>query len=152
MNVDEVIQQPGQEERILKESFFESLHVAVPGQIVSYDSTKRTADIQPLIRNWRRLENSPLLLDVPVFFPGNFTFTVSPGDECLVVFADSCIDAWFQNSGISSPIVSRRHDMSDGFAFVGFFSAKRATGGVDLGAKLKDLEDRIIALEGGGSE
>ena len=151
MKLDDAIQQPGIKEKALIEDIFERLHVALPGKILSYDADTRTAQIQPLIRNWRRAEDPPVLLDVPVFFPGNFTFTVSAGDECLVIFADSCIDGWFQNSGINVPISARRHDMSDGFALVGFFSKKRATGGVDLTAKLADLERRIVILEGGGN-
>ena len=46
----------------------------------------------------------PLLLDCPVYFPsgGNctLTFPVQPGDECLVVFASRCIDAWWQSGGV----------------------------------------------------
>lgn len=152
MRLDDVIQQSGQKEQILMEAMAENLHVALPGEIVSYNSSNRTATVQPVIRNWRQKETPPLLLDVPVFFPGNFIIPVNKGDECLVVFADTCIDAWHQNSGVSTPISARRHDLSDGFAFVGFFSKKKATGGIDLAAKLKDLEDRIKVLEEGEEE
>lgn len=152
MRLDDVIQQSGQKEQILMEAMAENLHVALPGEIVSYNSSNRTATVQPVIRNWRQKETPPLLLDVPVFFPGNFIVPVNKGDECLVVFADTCIDAWYQNSGVSTPISARRHDLSDGFAFVGFFSKKKATGGIDLAAKLKDLEDRIKVLEEGEEE
>lgn len=152
MRLDDVIQQSGQKEQILMEAMAENLHVALPGEIVSYNSSNRTATVQPVIRNWRQKETPPLLLDVPVFFPGNFIIPVNKGDECLVVFADTCIDAWYQNSGVSTPISARRHDLSDGFAFVGFFSKKKATGGIDLAAKLKNLEDRIKVLEEGEEE
>ena len=151
MILDEAIQQNGQKEQLLKEAVLESLHVALPGHILSYDSGTRTAKIQPSIRNWRQKETPPVLLDVPVFFPGNFTFPVNKGDECLVVFADACIDSWFQSGGVSTPIAARRHDLSDGFAFVGFFSKPNAAGGIDLATKLQSLEERIQALEEGGS-
>ena len=144
MRVDEAIQQPGQKERDFRNDIFHNLHVSVPGEIISYDPTSRTAKIQPVIRDWDSKEKPPILLDVPVFFWGNYTFTPQEGDGCLVVFADCCIDAWMQSGGVNSPMCARIHDMSDGFAFVGF----RQTGGVDLGAKLKDLEDRIVVLEG----
>ncbi len=150
MKLDDVIQQAGQRERILMESISENLHVAIPGEVVSYDEDTRTVTVQPLIRNWRQSEKLPLLLDVPAFFWGNFTFEVNKGDECLVVFADSCIDAWFQNGGVSNPISARRHDMSDGFAFVGFSSKKKISEGIDLAKKLAELEERIEVLEGGG--
>ena len=128
MRIDEVIQQPGQKERALKQDILRSLHVAVPGEIVTYDPDKRTAVIQPVIRDWGSSEPPPLLTDVPVFFPGNYTFTPQKGDGCLVVFADSCIDAWLQNGGVSSPLTARSHSMSDGFAFVGF----NMTGGTPM--------------------
>lgn len=102
----------------------ESVHVAVPGEIVSFDEEKRTAVIQPTIRKWRKSENPPLLLDVPVYCPRNVITEINPGDGCLVVFADNCIDAWFQNGGVSTPISARMHDVSDGFAFVGFKTQK----------------------------
>lgn len=123
MNIDEVIQQPGQREQILKDAILESVHVSVPGEVVSFDANKRTAVIQPVIRRWRKTEPPPLLLDVPVFFPGGNVIDVRPGDGCLVVFADHCIDAWFQNGGVSTPVSARMHDLSDGFAFIGFRTA-----------------------------
>lgn len=151
MNLDDVIQQNGQKEQLLREAIMEALHVALPGHVISYDPGTRTAQIQPSIRNWRQKETPPPLLDVPVFFPGNFTFPVNKGDECLVVFADACIDSWLQSGGVSTPIAARRHDLSDGFAFVGFFSKPNVSGGIDLAGKLKDLEKRIEALEGGST-
>lgn len=121
MRIDEVIQQPGQKERALKNDIMKSLHVAVAGEVVSYNENKRTVVVQPVIRDWDSSETPPLLTDVPVFFIGNYTFTPQPGDGCLVVFADSCIDAWLQSGGgVSTPMVSRSHSMSDGFAFIGF--------------------------------
>ena len=147
MKIDEVIQQPGQEQLMIMNAVREMIHVAAPGKIVSYQPEFRTANIQLSIRNWNRRENPPLLRNVPVFFPGNFTFPVNPNDECLVVFADSCIDAWFRSGGLSTAISPRKHDLSDGFAFVGFFSRPNASGGINLAAKLEDLESRIAALE-----
>ena len=131
MKIDEVIQQPGQKERALKNDILRSLHVAVPGEVVSYKESNRTVVVQPVIRDWGSTEDPPLLTDVPVFFIGNYTFTPQKGDGCLVVFADSCIDAWLQKSGngVSTPLIARSHSMSDGFAFVGF----NQTGGTPMG-------------------
>ena len=148
MNIDEFIQQPGQKELLLKGSILESLRVALPGEIISYDSSTRMASIQLVIREWGSSEDPPVLVDVPVFSIGGIVFPVNKGDECLVVFADSCIDSWIMNSGVSSPLSARRHDISDGFAFVGFSSRKRITEGYDLFGKLAELEERIEALEG----
>lgn len=62
-----------------------------------------------------------MLLDVPVMFPcaGGFTIThpIKEGDECYVSFADRSIDVWWQSGGIQNPFDTRKHDLSDGFAF-----------------------------------
>ena len=74
--------------------------------------------------------NYPVLSDVPVFFPGSrdsaITWPVSAGDECLLVFADSAIDGWFESGEAEAPASERRHDLSDAFAFVGFRSRPNA--------------------------
>lgn len=117
----------------LKAAIQQEIHCALPGVIHSYDAETQTASVQPVIRDkrsGREYENLPLLLDVPVYFPGGnnvcIGFSVSPGDECLVVFADTCIDAWFRAGGAQNPAFPRRHDLSDGFALVGFRSAVNA--------------------------
>ena len=147
MKIDDFIQQPGQKELLLKDSILESVHVSLPGEIISYNSNNRTAKIQLVIRNWKSFDNPPILTDVPVFFPGNIVFPVSVGDGCLVVFADKCIDAWFENGGVSSPVSARNHSLSDGFAFVGFSSKKNLNIGTNILDKIADLERRIEALE-----
>lgn len=106
---------------------------SLPGQVVSFDPAKQTAAVAPTIQavatapdGTRSLVTMPLLLDCPVHFPEGggavFTFPVQPGDECLVVFADRCIDSWWQQGGIQPPAEFRMHDLSDGFVFVGFRS------------------------------
>ena len=47
-------------------------------------------------------------------------FEVNPGDACLVIFADRDIDAWFESGEAEVPPSGRMHNLSDGFAFVGF--------------------------------
>lgn len=143
MRLDEVLQQPGATERSVRESIMQDLHVALPGTIISYDADKKTATVQPSIREWKQTDSPPLLTDVPVFFPGYFTFAVQPGDECLVIFSDQCIDAWFKSGGVSTPLSSRRHDLSDGFALVGFFAGSGREAAADINA----LVARIEALE-----
>ena len=106
----------------LKEDIFRSLHCAMPGQVVTFDFSTFTATIQPMIKT-RSGMSLPLLLDVPVYSPllgGQMTFDVSPGDFCLVIFADSAIDAWMMSGQESIPVSGRAHDLSDAFAFVGF--------------------------------
>lgn len=132
INVDEIIQAPGSEFEKLKEIIKQEIHCAQPGIVVAFNEAEQTVTVELAIRSIMNGKSvkPPVLSDVPVFFPGGkdfgWTFMVSPGDECLVVFADCCIDAWFQNGGSSAPISVRKHDLSDGFAFVGFRSRKNA--------------------------
>src|SRR6185312_3051567 len=55
--------------------------------------------------------------------PGwSITFPISVGTECLLIFADMCIDGWWQSGNISSQLDRRRHDLSDAFALFGPWS------------------------------
>ena len=102
----------------------------MPAVIVDFDPVAMTCSAQPAIRarvtapsGGQQHMPLPLLLDCPVYFPsgGNctLTFPVKPGDECLVVFASRCIDAWWQSGGVQDQAEMRMHDLSDGFVFVG---------------------------------
>jgi hypothetical protein len=57
-----------------------------------------------------------IIADVPVAFyrGGGYSVTIpmQQGDECLLIFADGCIDAWFQSGGQQSKIDGRRHALS----------------------------------------
>lgn len=121
---------------ILVDRVFSTLRVCVPGIIQEFDPTSQTATVKVALREQVRQENLeykwteiPLLLDVPVVFPrgGGYvlTFPVKQGDECLVVFSDLCIDAWFSLGGIQNQIEKRRHDLSDAIAIPGLWSQPR---------------------------
>lgn len=105
-----------------------NLWTALPCEVVEYKSEAVTVNVQPLIKIPVHLPDGeietvelPMLLDVPVMFPcaGGFTIThpIKKGDECLVNFADRNIDLWWQSGGIQNPFDTRKHDLSDGFAF-----------------------------------
>lgn len=108
------------------------LRVAAPGIIQSFNAKEQTVTVRLAIREKVRLDGDekwveiPLLLDVPIVIPraGGYCLTlpVQPGDECLVVFGDMCIDAWWQSGGVQNQIDCRRHDLSDGFAILGCWS------------------------------
>lgn len=112
------------------------LWTAMPGILTSALSAKRTVSVQPALRSqvqspdgslqWVQL---PMLVDCPVFYPSGggvtLTFPLKVGDECLVVFASRCIDAWWQSGGVQNQADLRMHDLSDGFVFVGFSSVPK---------------------------
>lgn len=115
---------------------------ALPGIIQSFNAGAMTAEVQPALQGVlsdpksgaSSSVNMPLLVDCPVVFPsgGGITLTlpIKASDECLVIFASRCIDAWWQNGGIQPPMVYRMHDLSDGFALPGIRSQPRALSGM----------------------
>ena len=119
--------------RALIREILSSIHCCAVGFVESFDPQTQTACVRPAMRS-RGKDGSdipaPLLRDVPVFFPGGkasaMTYPISPGDECLVVFNDFCIDGWFETGTATQPPSGRRHDWSDAFAFVGFRSRPNA--------------------------
>lgn len=120
------------QERLLADEIMRRIHVSLPGTVLSYNPDNRTVNVQPSYRATGSSVPMAQIKDVPVFFPGNLLFPVNVGDECLVVFADKCIDAWFTRGGVSSPPLARMHDLSDGFAFVGLFSKPNLGKGTEL--------------------
>jgi len=136
------------------ESLGIGMRVAMPGIIQSVDYEKQTCTVQPAIREMLNQEGNivhdtlPLLVDVPFFvYSGGgycLTLPVSENDECLVVFSDECIDGWWQNGGVQNQVERRRHDLSDGFAIVGFRSQQK---------KLSNYSENTVQLrtESGGA-
>ena len=103
-----------QEIAALKQEILSSLHCALPGMVVAFDAERQTADIR------LAKKGLPVLRGVPVFLPASFE--IREGDACLVVFADHDIDAWLDSGEDGEPASGRTHSLSDGFAFVGFYS------------------------------
>ncbi|MCW7550968.1 phage baseplate assembly protein V [Photorhabdus sp. APURE] len=130
INTDERLNRPEAVFFAMQEVISAGLYVSLPCIIQSFDADAVTVTAQPAIR-WKirkkdgELESVslPLLVDVPVIFPRGggvtLTFPVRVGDECLVVFADRCIDYWWQSGGVQEPVDPRQHNLSDGFAIVG---------------------------------
>lgn len=113
------------------------LWTALPGIVQKFDAAAMTVDVQPAING--KLRNAdgstsslqmPVLLDCPVVWQGGgectLTFPIKSGDECLVVLASRCIDAWWAQGGVQDPPEIRMHNLSDGFALVGVRSKPRA--------------------------
>ena len=115
--------------RKLLGKFSSDLRVCLPGIVQSFDPEKLTCTIQPAIREKLNFNGNlewadlPLLPDVPVVITGTsdyfITFPIVKGTECLVVFGDNCMDAWWQNGGVQNQVEKRRHDLSDGYAIIG---------------------------------
>lgn len=143
--------------RVILRGFQSELWTALPGIVDSYDPDTQTCSVQPAIKiNLLQQDGSvnvvqmPLCLDVPVQFPGAggfvFTFPVVAGDECLLVFANRCIDSWFQSGGVQTQAEFRMHDLSDGFAFMGFRSKPNVVENISTdSAQLRSLDGESYA-------
>lgn len=151
------------------DSFARSFRVAMPCVVVSFDPVKQTVAVVPAMTEVARIAGQletrdlPELRDVPVVLPrgGGFTFTVpvSPGDECLVVFCDVCIDSWWQSGAPlqngevqqQNQFSQRRHNLADGFAILGPWNQTRVLSGYSTtSAQMRnDAGDTVIDLQNG---
>lgn len=130
-----------------------TINCCLPGIVKKFDSKTQTAAIQPTVRRRIRTRAGvkeypyPLLTDVPVLMLGGgahfFTMPVTAGDECIVLFSDVCMDAWFQSGGVQNPMIARGHDLSDGFALVGFRSKPNMIQNMDT--QYPAVSDLVIA-------
>lgn len=122
--------------RRLLDSFANSLRVAIPAVVQSFDPVAQTVVLQPLIKE--RIQNPdltqswvqlPLLLDVPVVFPraGGFAMTmpITAGDEGIALFQDMCFDQWWVAGGVQIQAEKRRHDLSDAVFLPGVWNQTR---------------------------
>ena len=119
--------------RLLLEEFEVNLRVSIPGIIESFDPATQTVTVTLALKEKLSSVSGevkdvviPTLLDVPIVLPraGDFLLSmpIKKGDECLVVFSDMCIDAWFTSGKVSPQMEKRRHDLSDAFAIIGTWS------------------------------
>ncbi|CAH5876817.1 Gp138 family membrane-puncturing spike protein [Klebsiella pneumoniae] len=142
----------------LVQAIMSAMRVSMPGIIQSFDPDAVTAVVQPAIKGAEQDEsgaevsvNLPLLVDVPVIFPRGggctLTFPVKAGDECLVIFADRCIDFWWQSGGIQEPVDERMHDLSDAFCIVGPQSQAKKIGGISTTAAQLRTDDGSAFIE-----
>lgn len=132
-NINEIIGSDDGMFRAMGDSWKNVLRVACPGIILDFNKEEQTVTVQLSIKESVKKEDNssewlqiPPLLDVPIVIPraGGYCLTmpINYGDECLVVFADMCIDSWFSLGGVQNQMEKRRHDLSDGFAILGVWS------------------------------
>jgi hypothetical protein len=137
----------------LKDEIFYGFNCHQIGQIVSFDATKGTAKVQiqlqrvvfnqvqqpsGSLQTTPNILNYPVLVDCPIFCMtgGGFVLTmpVMAGDPCLLLFNDRDIDNWYATGQVGPPNTSRAHDLSDGFALVGFRNLSNVISNYSTGA------------------
>lgn len=106
---------------------------ALPAIIHGFDAARHVITAQPAVKfTWLNKDGStttdsmPVIGDIPIMTPrgggASLTFPIKAGDECLLIFADRCVDNWWANGGVQKQEEHRMHDLSDGFAIVGPYS------------------------------
>ena len=140
----------------LKQDIFRTMHCVKVGQVQSFDAARRTVQAQILFRrvlNDGTIADYPVLVDCPVFTlqggGGSITFPIQAGDQCLLLFSDRNLDAWFQNGSAAAPFDARCHDLSDGLALVGLNALPSSL--VEYQANITKIfyDGAQIALSGG---
>ncbi len=126
----------------------DSMRVAMPASIESYDFKTQKADIkidmQELYHNGTSLEY-PVLSGVPVIFPrcggASITMPIVRGDTCLVMFLDRDSTAWLLGGKNLKPKSMRSHHLSDAVAIMGLcpFTNK---------SPAKNNTDMLISFDG----
>lgn len=121
----------------LIDSKLNSVHTSTIGIIESFDSETQTAVVQPAIKRVTatqsrefityETEQHPLLVDIPVVFPGGgewfMTFPIQKGDECIIHSMERSIDTWKKNGGLQEPSnYTRKLSFKDAVAIVGIQS------------------------------
>jgi hypothetical protein len=107
--------------------YFTQVHTSFPGVVTEYDASTRRATVQPSLK--RRAGNKeyvpfPLLIDVPVVFPGTKKWTIhfplEKDDEVAVFFSERALEAWKEvgQDEIEDPD-PRRYSLSDAYCMPG---------------------------------
>ena len=142
-----------------------AMNTALPGEVVSYDSSTGKAEVRPLVRLKYAdgtILTPPIITNVPILMPrtagASLTLPIAAGDPVLIVFAQWSIDNWASEGGLVDSGDARHHSMSDAFAIPGAFSFKDGptgeTGTVLKGgnAKVRIKDDKVAIGKPGVAE
>lgn len=142
MDQREYIGDPIETLRAMLDGWQSMIYTILPGIIDSYDPSDNTCSVIPAIRakytnkaGVTQSQAPPKLIKCPVIFPASksflLTLPIAKDDEVLIVWAQRCIDAWWQQGGLQDPMEFRLHDASDGFVLPGIFSKPNVPSNID---------------------
>lgn len=108
------------------------VHTGLPATVVSFDPTKQSADVQPLLRRVMVDENEspvtvtiPVITNVPIQYPSgagwSITWPLAVGDIVYLHFAERSIDDWLEAppGSLVTPTQARKFDLSDAVVLAG---------------------------------
>ena len=161
LGINQVIGDNLQNLEEFKKQIFFDLRCCCPAIIKSINYEEMTVSVQPVIKEKIKFGTQelkefqlPEISDVPLIFLSSnqgisITFPVKEEDECLLFFADTCIDTWWQSGGIQSQFEERRHDMSDCFCLPCQMSQKNKINDITESLKLKYKNSEFEIKEDG---
>ena len=108
---------------LTKRTFIEMMKdvgTSIPGSFLTFDPATQLAQIQTGVVRIDvdgKTFTPPPLIECPVAFLGGSEYfiehQIDPGDECLIIFSQRCIDAWVNTGGVAQQPMIRFHDFSD---------------------------------------
>lgn len=131
------------------------LHVALPGQVVSYDPAKQIADVKPMVKRVARAQDDERVVDempvvpaVPVAFPrggGYFmTLPLHAGDTGLLVFCERDLSPWRATGQDSDPLDEGLHTLAGAVFYPGLHT--------EAGSLPSRPDHLVVGKESGGPE
>lgn len=164
--------EPGLAQLIIRaiEGRLYDLHTGLPAKVVSFDPTKQSAVVQPLLvrvfvdenEQFQQIE-MPQIQNVPVIFPAgggwSITWPLNAGDPVFLTFAERSLDHWL-NAPLGTsvdPVHERKHDLSDAIAVPGLrpftapspnISATNLRIARDDGSVLIELSEDTVRIKG----
>lgn len=133
------------------QSRLQGIHTAIPARVESYSAQDRKASVLPLVS--LRIEGGgvlemPKIDGVPVVFPGGgkfrFEFPIEPGDNVLLIFAETGIGAYLAGDGRGPTAADdvSRFSLTDAIAIPGLFPF----GGVSRSSTAFYTDGEVFAL------
>jgi phage baseplate assembly protein gpV len=141
-------------------AFADAFRVCMPGVVVSFDEDTQTVEVRPALTEQtvqggvkqtivlKNLEDVPIV--IPRGGPFSLTLPIQPGDECIVIFGDMDIGAWWEAGSADkaqNQIHQRRHTMADGFALMGCWSQPRVLENYSTTSAQLRTEDGTVTVD-----
>ena len=128
--------------KALVDAALANVHTHLPAQVVSFNATENTVEVQPCINRIRTDDPNnettirlPVIDDVPVqqFGSGDLLITCAPaeGSYGTLHFSERAIDQWLLQAGIVDPGSARRFDLSDAVFYPGVYPIGEMTAAVN---------------------
>jgi hypothetical protein len=147
--------------QVFRDDIFYNMNCVKIGIVQSFDGTKKTAEVQCAFKRVLKdgtIVRHALLIDCPVFtLQGGGAFVempIAPGDNCLLLFSDRNLDAWFETGSEAPPYDARAHHFTDAIALVGLNSLQSslpnyvpATARFGYGGAEVDISANLITLK-----